>query len=216
MVCVEMSYFVNPGPRSRRLLRFLKRRSGVARERRPRLDVAFLRELSGPRGIVFTDTADFTRRTARDGILHFLMIFERVARAAPAELRACGGRLVKVEADSMLLEFPDAARACAGAQTLERLLKRLSSGRPADERLRFSYGIGYGDVLSLEHDLFGLEVNLASKLGEDLAYPGEALLTPGAAAALRDTPLGRRLVKHKTVEYGGQPYEVRRLPMGRR
>lgn len=69
---------------------------------------------------------------------------------------------------------------------------------PPNQRLRFSYGIGYGEVLNLEHDLFGLEVNLASKLGEDLAEPGDVLLTPAAAAAAG--PLARRLLPHGVVK----------------
>ena len=40
-------------------------------------------------------------------------------------------------------------------------------------------------MLDLDGDLFGLEVNLASKIGEDMARPGQALLTPAAADALR-------------------------------
>ena len=63
--------------------------------------------------------------------------------------------------------------------------------------MQFSYGIGYGDMLDLDDDMFGLEVNLASKIGEDLARPGEALLTPSAAAALDPATL-RRVVPHRS------------------
>jgi len=85
---------------------------------------------------------------------------------------------------------------------------------PANERLRFSYGIGYGDVLDLDADLFGLEVNLASKIGEDLARPGEALLTPQAAAALAPSTL-RRVVPHKVVTFGASAIPIHRLKLRR-
>jgi adenylate cyclase len=81
---------------------------------------------------------------------------------------------------------------------------------PANERLRFSYGVGYGDVLDLDGDVFGLEVNLASKIGEDLARPGEILLTPQAAAALDPATL-RRVVPHKVVAFGRSAIPVHRL-----
>ena len=43
------------------------------------------------------------------------------------------------------------------------------------------FGIGYGEILVIENeDIFGSEVNLASKLGEDLAQRGEILLTESA------------------------------------
>ena len=48
-------------------------------------------------------------------------------------------------------------------------------------------GIGYGRILNIaDHDLFGDEVNLASKLGEDIAGMGEILLTSAARAEIDD------------------------------
>ena len=147
------------------------------------------------RAVVFTDTADFTVRTLRDGILHFLMVFERVARRGGRGRAARpAGELVKVEADSLLLRFPDVtARLPRRGRAGGAAAAAATAACPENERLRFSYGIGYGDVLDLDDDIFGLEVNLASKLGEDLAEPGEALLTPAAAEALRRTALERGL-----------------------
>ena len=55
----------------------------------------------------------------------------------------------------------------------------------ADRRLYASIGIGFGDILVLaDEDLFGDEVNLASKLGEDVAQGGMVLLTEAARAEL--------------------------------
>ena len=48
-------------------------------------------------------------------------------------------------------------------------------------------GIGYGPSLLVgDEDIFGNELNLASKLGEDMAEPNEILLTEAAALALPD------------------------------
>jgi class 3 adenylate cyclase len=76
--------------------------------------------------------------------------------------------------------------------------------------VRFSYGIGWGDVIDLEADVFGLEVNLASKLGEDLARPGEVLLTAAAAQAL-DPRRRRRLERHSSLRVAQLRIEVHRL-----
>ena len=207
-----MSLFRTNGPRSRRLASFLKRRARSAPARRPELDCAAFPSLFRKRAVVFTDTADFTLRTARDGILHFLMVFDRfVTEARPSVARA-GGRLVKVEGDSLLLSFDDATAACRGVDAVESCLRQVNRGRPPGERLVFSYGIGYGDVLEPEGDLFGLEVNLASKLGEDLAEPGEALLTPSAAAAL-DRAMLRRVASHRVVTFLGRTVPVQRLKL---
>jgi adenylate cyclase len=205
-----MAIFRAPGARERRLIALLARRRRLAAAKRRDLDRRALPRLFRKRAIVFTDMADFTLRTARDGILHFLMVFERALRALEPTVRRARGEIVKVEADSLLLRFDDAAAACRGVTAIETALKRHNKRLPGDERVRFSYGIGFGDVLDLEEDMFGLEVNLASKLGEDLAEPGEALLTPAAAAALDRAPL-RRVVPHRVVTLGRSAVPVARL-----
>lgn len=203
------------GPRTTRVLAYLRRRERARPGRRPEMDCGHFSRLFRRQAVVYTDTADFTVRTARDGILHFLMVFNRLVERARPLLRRHGGELVKVEADSLLIRFADADAACRGVDALEGLLARLNRGRPPDERLAFSYGVGYGDLVEVEGDLFGLELNLASKLGEDLARPGEALLTPSAAAAL-GANLRRRVVPYRTVRWGPTTVAARRLRLKRR
>jgi adenylate cyclase len=199
-----VSLFRHRGKRTRRLVSFLRRRAAADPARRPEMDCRSFPALFRKRAIVFTDTADFTIRTLRDGILHFLMVF----------VRGAGGEIVKVEGDSVLMRYDEVSAACAGVDALEALLRRMNGTLPANERLRFSYGIGYGDVLDLDEDFFGLEVNLAAKIGEDVARPGEALLTPSAAAAL-DAATLRRVVPHKVVAFGRSALPIHRLKLRR-
>jgi adenylate cyclase len=202
--------FLRPGPSERRLLALLEKRRRMPRGRRKALDRSSSRRFFRKRAVVFTDMADFTVRAAHDGILHFLMIFRRAVLGLGPVVARARGEIVKVEADSLLLRFDDVASACRGIAAMQRALERMNRGRPANERIRFSYGVGYGDVLDLEDDVFGLEVNLASKLGEDLARPGEVLLTPAAAATLDAASL-RRLVPHRVVTFGKSAVPVSRL-----
>ena len=207
-----MSLLRGSGPRTRALRAALRRRERADVLGRARVDARVLSTLAHPLAVVFTDTADFTRRVARDGICHFLMAFDRAIRGLEPELRRLGGRLVKVEADSLLLVFRDVGAACRGVALVEARLAAANRGRPADERLAFSYGIGFGPILELEEDVFGLEVNLASKLGEDRAKPGDVLLTPSAFASLPAAER-RRASECGTVHFCGQPmpvYELRR------
>jgi class 3 adenylate cyclase len=108
------------GPRTRRLRSILKRRERTAPERRPALDARGLGLLARPLAIVYTDTDDFTHRAARDGILHFLMCFDRALRHLRPAIARSGGRVVKVEADSLMLAFPDAPAACRGVDASDR------------------------------------------------------------------------------------------------
>ena len=204
--------FTGKGKRNQRVRAYLKKRARAKAENRPKLDCENFPYLFCKQAVVFTDTADFTTRTARDGILHFLMIFDRATEAARKVIKGTGGEIVKVEGDSLLLRYKNPDDACRGVAALEALMGTLNKGRPENEQVRFSYGIGYGDVLDLDDDMFGLEVNLASKLGEDLAEPGEALLTPAAAAALSPAML-RRLVEHRVITLGRSTMPVQRLKL---
>jgi class 3 adenylate cyclase len=205
-----MSLLRGEGPRTRTLRAALRRRGRTPAGRRPQLDARVLQALTCTRAIVFTDTDDFTLRVERDGIVHFLMTFDRAVRALRPALAALGGRIVKVEADSLLLLFPDLRAACRGVDAIERALRAANRRLPADESLVFSYGIGFGPVLELERDVFGIEVNLASKLGEDCARPGEVLLTEQAWTALPPS-LARRAERCGQVTFAGRPMPVHRL-----
>ncbi|HUG53452.1 MAG TPA: hypothetical protein VMR21_07620 [Vicinamibacteria bacterium] len=206
--------FRGRGRRTRRLQEFLRRRNKTAAGRRPELDCKSFPGLFRKRAVVFTDTADFTLRTARDGILHFLMVFDNVVAMATKVVARTGGEVVKVEADSLLLRYEDAGAACRGVLQLDEAIHRYNAGKPENEQVHFSYGIGYGDILDIEEDVFGLEMNLASKVGEDLAEPGEALLTPAAAAAAAlDPKLLQRVVPYRIVTFGSQAIPVSRLKL---
>jgi class 3 adenylate cyclase len=200
------------GRRTRRLTDFLRRRTKTPAAKRPELDCKTFPALFRKRAVVFTDTADFTLRTARDGILHFLMVFDTVATLAEKMVKKTGGEMVKVEGDSLLLRYDDANAAVLSVLALDDAIQGYNRGRPENEQVHFSYGVGYGDILDTDDDMFGLEVNLASKIGEDLAEPGEALLTASAAAAL-DPALLRRVVPHRIVTFGSQAVPVARLKL---
>jgi adenylate cyclase len=78
----------------------------------------------------------------------------------------------------------------AGAQEILSTLRTVNEALPGQEEIYVSMGIGYGDVLMIgTGDLFGDEMNLACKLGEDLADRDQILLTSGARRALEGTPL---------------------------
>jgi class 3 adenylate cyclase len=207
-----MGMFRARGPRTRRLTAFLRRRLATHAESRPELDCKTFPKLFRKRAVVFTDTADFTLRTARDGILHFLMVFDAVAEIAAKVIDKTGGEMVKVEGDSLLIRYDDVNAACRGVLALDESIVAYNRTRAENEQVHFSYGVGYGDVLDTDEDMFGLEVNLASKIGEDLAEPGEALLTPCAAAALEPALL-KRVVPYRVVTFGRQAIPVSRLKL---
>jgi class 3 adenylate cyclase len=115
-----MTIFRKTGARTKRLLAYLRQRARGKAAARPAMDDKSFPVLFRKRAVVFTDTADFTIRTAQDGILHFLMVFESVADEAARVVRKTGGDLVKVEGDSLLIRYDDINVACRGVVELEQ------------------------------------------------------------------------------------------------
>ena len=96
--------------------------------------------------------------------------------------------LLKAEADNLFCLFDKVADAVRASQKITRHLSTANRLLPEDHRLYVSIGIGYGRILNIEdRDLFGDEVNLASKLGEDVAQLGDILLTGAAYAQAHET-----------------------------
>ncbi|RMF45052.1 MAG: adenylate/guanylate cyclase domain-containing protein [Anaerolineae bacterium] len=128
--------------------------------------------------VMFTDLSGFSRRVAEFGIIHFLQIIYESQRVFVPCLDEYGGILLKVEADSMLVIFRKVRRAVECAIAMQHAAKAYNEGRPEEEQLLLCLGLGYGAMLRVgDHDVFGAEVNAASKLGEDTARAWEILVT---------------------------------------
>ena len=128
--------------------------------------------------VMFTDLSGFSRRVAEFGIIHFLAVIQESLRLVSPVISAHDGILLKVEADSLLVIFRRPERAVACAQAMQAACAAANAGREPEDRVLLCVGIGYGDVLRIgDDDVFGPEVNAASKLGEDIAKAGEILVT---------------------------------------
>lgn len=135
--------------------------------------------------IMFTDLAGFSRRVEAFGIIEFLtLILEQRELLLPV-VEIYDGVLIKEEADSLLLLFRRPARALACARALQAKCAELNRGRAPEDELLMCIGLGHGKILRIgDLDVYGAEVNAASKLGEDVAKAGQILVTAGFAAAL--------------------------------
>lgn len=136
--------------------------------------------------ILVLDLAGFSRLTLRYGIIHFLGILQQLRAIAHPVITAQGGTLIKQDADNLFVIFDQAKAATEGAIALLKALQHANKTLPGSRDMEAGIGIGYGELLIIDNaDLFGSEMNLASKLGEDLARPGEILLTQNAYTELQ-------------------------------
>lgn len=147
--------------------------------------------------VMFTDLSGFSRRVAEFGILHFLQVIHDHQALLLPLVAAHGGVHLKTEADSFLIRFSEPGAALRCALAMQAACERHNVGRAPEDQVLLCVGLGWGRVLQIgTTDLWGQEVNAASKLGEDTAQAREILVTEAFKRATegqgpwRFTPIG--------------------------
>lgn len=101
---------------------------------------------------------------------------------APAAARG-GGRIVDVQGDGTLAEFPDAGAALDWALALHTASAATEAATPDQPPIAFRIAIHVGTVMVEGDRIFGDAVNVAARL-QDYGTPGGTVLSAEAAAAL--------------------------------
>lgn len=136
--------------------------------------------------VMFTDLSGFSRSVAEFGIIHFLQTIHESHRVLIPCIEHHSGILLKLEGDSMLVIFRDPAEALKAAVDMQRCCANYNDGTAPEEQILMCIGLGFGDVLRIgDRDVFGAEVNAASKLGEDTAAAFDILVTGAFRDALK-------------------------------
>lgn len=161
------------------------------------------------KAIFVLDMSGFSRLTQKHGAVHYLSMVRRMNLALASVIERNQGQLVKFEADNCFAIFPTPADAvqCGIAANMQFEGMNLLTEEEFD--IRVCIGISFGHILLVEErDFFGDAVNKASRLGEDIAEPGEILVDPALKNKLvsirhtpttRDTPKGP--VEALSVQY---------------
>jgi class 3 adenylate cyclase len=137
--------------------------------------------------IMFTDLAGFSRNVARFGIIHFLQTIYESERVCVPVIEDHDGILLKSEGDSLLVIFRNVQKAILASVEMQRRLRDYNRDKDDEEKVLLCVGLGFGRVLRIgDSDVFGAEVNAASKLGEDTAKAAEILVTEAVKDAATD------------------------------
>jgi class 3 adenylate cyclase len=138
--------------------------------------------------LLVVDTCGYTRSLRHQGVVPFLALLLRLNEIVARRVADAGGSRCFREADNFFAMFPTALAATACGEAILREVADVNVGAAPEERLAVSIGVGFGRLLVIGEDqVYGEEVNLTSKVGEDLAGPDELLLTEGARAALGES-----------------------------
>lgn len=138
-------------------------------------------EFGTTRAVLVMDMSGFSRLTQKYGIVHYLSMVKRMQLTSLPIIEQAGGQVVKYEADNCFAMFDDVLSAVKASIRMDTAFEAINRFTEDAFDIRISIGIDYGDVLLTGGpDFFGDTVNIASKLGEDVAGPGEILITERA------------------------------------
>jgi adenylate cyclase len=161
-------------------------------DRRQTIEDELWRDYGDERAVLVFDMSGFSELTYRYGIVHFLSMVRRMQLTTEPIVGRYSGTLVKFEADNCYAMFPDVSVAIRAAREINAAFELANEATPDELDIRIACGIDHGRILVVSgQDFFGNAVNRACKLGEDLAGPGQILITADAMATL---PAGHGVV----------------------
>lgn len=140
---------------------------------------------SGLRAIMFTDLEGSTSVSSRDGDHRALEVIARHDQIVREALAASGGREVKHTGDGILASFTHVSRAVDCALSIQEEFAKIGDDRPGG---RVRIGIGAGEPVDRDQDLYGAVVNLAARICAH-ASPGQILVS----AAVKELAIGKSL-----------------------
>lgn len=158
--------------------------------------------------ILTSDASGFSRRTHEFGIIQFLAVLIQCYDRLIPILEKHRGECVYEGADNILAVFHEPQDAVNAAIAMHRFLKRRNEGLPEAEQFNICVGIHRGKVLRLKDGVYGGSVNVAGKLGEDMAARDEILITHKVADAL---PGSFKKDYARSTQIGGRTYELYRI-----
>ncbi|MBM9502101.1 adenylate/guanylate cyclase domain-containing protein [Leptospira sp. 201903071] len=140
--------------------------------------------------VMFTDLSGFSRGVEKFGIIHFLQTIHESERILIPIIEDHDGILLKSEGDSFLVIFRNVGKGIESAIKMQQILINYNQDKIPEEKILLCVGLGFGKVLKIgDTDVFGSEVNTASKLGEDTAEAGEILVTQSVFEQVREKHL---------------------------
>ena len=131
------------------------------------------------RALLALDMSHFSLSVRRSGILPYLGLIRRMQALTAPIVAAHGGSVVKYAADNMIATFDAPAEASLAALAINRAIAE------GAEPFTVAMGVDFGRFLLIDGtDCYGDTVNVACKLGEDVAAANEILLTAAAREKL--------------------------------
>ena len=139
--------------------------------------------------VLILDMAGFTVKVQKHGLLFFLRKIRYMQSVVAPLLTEWRGELVKFEADNAYAVFDQPLDAVHCALRIHHSFQYLADGLPDVDNVVVSIGLAHGPILLIPgHDFFGDAVNVASRLGEDIASHRETYVSAEVLTAIGEDP----------------------------
>lgn len=172
------------GPETTTLEKLLRER-GTHAAGDPAIERTIRQRYTDRCAVLILDASGFTRLTQDYGIIHFLSLVVAMRDLAYPCIDAQTPLATWAEADNLYAVFKAPEQGVIAALDVQEAVMAANAARPEPEQLPVCIGVGFGTVLRIgQEDVFGDQMNLASKLGEDIAAPDEVLVTEATWKAI--------------------------------
>jgi len=162
-------------------------------------------EFGSKKAILALDMSGFSELSMKHGIVHYLSLVSRMQLTVNPIIESLDGSVIKFEADNCFAIFPHSLAAIQASITMNEAFDTSNRLHPDELDIRISCGIDYGEILLINNeDFFGNPVIRASKLGEDIAGPGEILVTKKAMEQVRN----KERIKFKSLKLSISGIEI--------
>ena len=138
--------------------------------------------------VLVIDSSGFSKNTLEHGIIHALTNMAELIDIADSILKQNGAISQRILGDNIFAEFSSVDEAVKASIELKLAINKHNFILKSAVTFGANFGIGYGNLLFSERfqGYYGEEMNLASKLGEDIAADGEILITKQAFQSIKD------------------------------
>ena len=130
-------------------------------------DVNENRRLSG---IMFTDIVGYSAVMGKNESAAMKLLEEHKNISRPI-IEKYNGKILKPQGDGYMIDFSSVVDAVRCAMDLQKEFSNYNSDKTEDEKIRLRIGIHMGDLIIKDNDIFGHDVNVASRI-EKLSDPG--------------------------------------------
>ena len=170
-----------------------------------KMDASIWERSSCEMTVVVCDSSGFSKKTHKYGIIDFLDNFTKCHDEFAKTIKKYNGRTISTKADNFISIFNKTEDAVNFAIKMLEYLKKRNKKVSDGKQFNLCAGIHYGKFLKLTDDIYGAVVNVAFKLGEDIAGKDDIFLTHVANDMVKSSIKTKYV---KTVKIGEKNFKL--------